>query len=606
MGNRSVGSAPAGVPSTRVRLEGFFVSASICIPRSHAHAVWVLPWVEEILRGKRLPELMKSPPWPFPASGLLAQALCRTLLELRWAVPNWRTGELTVDPALAEAFRGRGRVGLAQRLFDAEFIEGQWWAEGLEGTIFSRQTFVQFDWDGRTPVDVVVPARASPSSLVDSARPSLRDLLRKLGRVESLQGKFDRAFLASPLIAGERKEILFEVFGDDRRLVPPELVDLVPALERRRPGLLNKRETLNTRFVELPSSPVEAIDQMLSKLDAPEILYGPSQLRAKFASQLSVEIQRRASEMEDWLKTGICCHLVAGPTHRHFDALREICSALSGTRNPHLLLSSAFLSPASLRIEGGLPSVLATAPAETRFTILYGHASDDPPERQSRDVDEWLKALHAIAPDLQPRVELIAGERRSHEKVVISSIGEWMLGSWNACSSRPDLRTFECSLRGSGRGIAGQLLERLSTNMPPSRREHVVQAMSFSDGCESTVTGEEARKRVETLKRVAEAASAIAQSSECSDGESARRLSEALRGLHIAMRPFRRTVHLKVVDEHQTRDVLVALLQSAQNEVLAATDRLSDGALDAPTLRALKERQVGLRLVWGRESGIGR
>src|SRR5690606_7822753 len=52
-----------------------------------------------------------------------------------------------------------------------------------------------------------------------------------------------------------------------------------------------------------------------------------------------------------------------------------------------------------------------------------------------------------------------------HEKVVVSSRGHWMVGSWNAGSSRPHATVFEGSLLGLDPRLAVDLVDRIAQNI---------------------------------------------------------------------------------------------------------------------------------------------
>ena len=226
MGNRTSGGGRRGVRKTFVRLPGFLVTAQVCVPRAHAHALWLLPWVERLLLGQSFDEILSDPPWPRPVDALVVDQLVRTLLDLRWVVPDWTSPNLVVAPALARRFSERGRIGLAQELFDAEIISGEWWADGLGGTVLARQTALQFDWDFAREADIILEPATDRQALLDAADPDLTDLVLKLGGVDSVWGARDRVFLGTSLLARDRKDILFAMYSEQPRLLPDELREL--------------------------------------------------------------------------------------------------------------------------------------------------------------------------------------------------------------------------------------------------------------------------------------------------------------------------------------------------------------------------------------------
>lgn len=601
MGNRSVGTAPAGVPRTLVRMPGVLVSASICVPRAHPHALWILPWIERLLAGHRFQGLIDAPPWPSPPDALVAGTLGHTLMDLGWAIPNWESGEPVVAPSLARAFAEFGRIGLARLLFEAEVIEGEWWAETVEGTLLARQTAIQFDWDHKRKADRVLPAAAHPAALIDESAFDLRDLLRKLGGVASLTDVFDRAFLGSPLSLGERKDILFEAYGSERRLLPDELGELIPVMERACPDLFGARKVSPSRVVRLRSSPVEPIAAAFERLTSATVSLGPDLILRRQVEHFVEIVKRSQSELMEWMATSTKCEPVAGPTQRHFDAFREMCCELEGSQSPQVLLTTAFLNTVNLLEADGLADAFESAPANTRFTIVYGHASDDLPEQQVRDMTDWLMALETRFPTLKGHVNVVAGERRSHEKVILTSQGSWMIGSWNPGSSRPNATVFECSLRGTGSQVALDILRRVAVNVPEPQRDAVLGTLF---GELEDLAAAAAPAGSTHAHALLQAASLLSRALPLNDAVHRQAWRLAVRSVCAAMHPFLTASQLEVVDEQQTRDAFMALVRSSQRDVLIASDRLSEGALDPATLRSLAgdgNARRTLRLVWGRE-----
>lgn len=601
MGNRSVGTAPAGVPRNLLRMPGALVTASICIPRAHSHALWILPWVEMLLKGHSLEQLIAAPAWPSPPDPLISRTLCRTLIDLRWAVPDWQSGQPVVTPSLAKAFADHGRIGLARLLFEADVIECEWWAETIEGTLLARQTAIQFDWDHKKKADRVLSAAAHPSALISKSDFSLRDLLRKLGGVASMTEAFDRAFLGSPLVVGERRDILFEVFGSERRLLPDELAELAPVLERACPDLFGSRTAASSRVVRLRSSPVEPIATAFERLSSTPVFLGPAVVLRKQVEQFVALVDRSQSELKDWVAASVTCRPILGPTQRHFDALREMCCELEGSVTPHILLTTAFLSVSNLSESDGLADVLACAPTDTQFTVVYGHASDDLPEQQAADMAEWVARLEVLRPALKGRIHIAAGERRSHEKVVITSCGSWLIGSWNPGSSRPHATVFECSLRGENARIARDILIRVAANVPASLIDRAVTQLSAALKDQRVETDLHSSDCTRALVRAATVLSKALPQGESTLNDA---WTQAIRAVCAALHPFLAAAQIEIVDEQQTRDAFAGLVRSSDRDVLVASDRLSEGALDSATLRSLAGdggRSRALRLIWGRE-----
>ncbi len=600
MGNRSTGRDTRGVRRTLVRLPGFLVQATICVPKAHAHALWLLPWVERMLESETPRLAFDQPPWPHPADPLVVRQLTRTLLDLRWAVPDWAGDGVVVDPELASVFQAEGRVGLARRLFDADVLPGEWWADGLSGTLLARQTATQFDWDLRREADVVLETDAEPQALLDAAEPDLADLITKLSGVDDAWSARNRAFLGTSLIADERKDILFPMFGDAQRLMPDELGELEPVLLNAAPDLFGERRVTRSRVVRLPRSPVEQVAAEIERLPADPSTLGPPAVVYARSRRLVELCDTLANELADWLNTSTRAWPVCGPTQRQFDALAEIAGGLSAAPDPVLLMTTAFLSPGNASEPDGLCDALQAAPPNARFLVVYGHASDDTPERQLQDIDRWRDALATVDPDLAKRTEVVASRRRSHEKVVVSSAGGWMLGSWNPGSSRPGALVFECSVAGEDPAFAGRLLDAVKSNVEGSRALELVARL------EGQLRGTEAPKgrgtaAVARLRRAAAVVQGVVPAAPRADDAS---WSTAIHALRVAFHPFATATHLELLDEQQTRDAFMTHARSAQRSVLLASDRLADSALDAATLRDLggagRARPL-VRVVWGRE-----
>jgi formylglycine-generating enzyme required for sulfatase activity len=600
LGNRS---APPlrGVRRTRVKLPGVLVQAQLCIPRAHPYAVWLLPWVEGLLSGRTLEQLLETPPWPAPPDLLVSRELLHTLIDLRWAVPAWSGDEVVVDPALAEAFRAQGRLGLARALFEAEVVEGEWWADGLSGVVLSRQTAAQFDWDLRSEADHELQPAVDLQALLDANPPDVGDLGRKLGQVVDLSAARDRFFLGSPLTIGGRKDILFSLVGDDLRLLPPELAELEPVLEAHAPELFGERQVARSRVVRLAQSPVERIAWEVERMPSEAAALGPvAPVRARVARLVAL-VSRSADALASWLYTGHEARPVLGSTQRHFDALAEMCARLERGRAHLVLLTSAFLNAANACEPDGLADALAGAPDDTRFLVVYGHANDDLPEQQARDMQQWRASLSGRAPSLAGRVGVAAGKRRSHEKVVITSAGDWMVGSWNPASSRPHATVFECSLSGCSPALAAQLLGHVEANIEGSETRSVVERLRnmLAQGAE-TVPG----RGAEAVGRLKRAVGSLEQALPDEDGSRSQAWSVCVRAVRAALQPFLSIAHTEIVDEQQTRDAFLAQVHSSRGEVLLASDRLADSALDAATLRDLRgegRHRRTVRVVWGRE-----
>jgi formylglycine-generating enzyme required for sulfatase activity len=609
MGNRSSGAGHSGVARTYVRLPGFSVSAQLCLPSSHPHALWLLCWLERLLEGASLRDLLAAPPWPCPADPAVARRLLRELIDLRWAVPDLSTVGCVVAPQLIKSYRAEGRAGLVRQLFAAEVVPAEWWMDGVGGTLLSRQTALQFDWDFKKKWDVDLPVHPNPQSLLERSPPDLADLLRKLGGSQRIWQQKDRAYLATPLLVGGRKDLLFPLYGEDCPIVDDELSELAPVLARSAPRLFDKRSVapVPARVQDAPISigPLEHLAAEVARLPTDLVSLGPLDPVRTRLERLAERVQSEEEELCARYKEGRQLQPIAGPSESQFAALTRMCAALHAEpagQEPWVLLTSAFLNPDSLRAEQGLIPALAAAPISTRFLLVYGHANSDLPAQQRRDMDAYLRGLRALHRSVAERCLLVAGRRRSHEKVILTSRGHWLLGSFNPASSRPGSALFECSLRGQDAAFSLDLLAKLKENLEPEA-DHAVAVLDASlRRLQSPYDAEPARSAV---ARLVESVARLIAALPGEDTGGGAAWPGAVRGLRAALLPFLIRAQVELVDGRHTRDRVVSLCRTAVRDVLFASDRLADSALDGATLRELggdARKKRTIRVAWGREA----
>lgn len=608
MGNRSTGGGPGGGRRIFVKLPGYLVHAQVCIPAAPPLALWLLAWLEQLLEGMPLAQLELTPPWPVPADPLVARQLSRELIDRRWAVPNWAGDGVVVAPRLAARYRAEGRMGLAQELFAAIVIPGEWWMDGIAGTLLMRQTAVQFDWDLRHPWDEELAITADAQRVLDGARPDVMDLLRKLGGSSQVREARDRAFLGSPLRVGSRKDLLFPLYGYEARILPDELAELEPMLTQHAPALLGVRKTQTRQQVQLPRSAVERWAAELEQLPVDPVTIGPLEPLRERVDYLKESLAGAAgAELCTWLASGYVVRPVAGDAAMHFHGLAKMCAALAhgpAGSEPWLLCTSAFLSAESLEANTGLVAAFAAAPAGARFLILYGHANDDLPEKQQHDLESFRQRLRSLAGSLVSRCLLVPGVRRSHEKIIVTSAGDWLLGSWNPASSRADSPVFECSLTGRDAGFALRLLRQVEVNIAAGPGRSACGALATALTAATVPHNDQESTARRALDRLQKAVSLLEPALPTKDRPRGGAWGLAVRAVQAAFSPFFASAKLELVDEQQTRDVFAAYVAAARSDVLLASDRLADSALDPATLRDL--RGVGptrrtIRMVWGRE-----
>ncbi len=598
MGSQSSGRDAGNVPRIHVRYSGFIVHADICVPRAHAHAAWLLPWVEGLLCGRTLADLRAEPPWPHPSDPSLVRYLVHTLIDLGWVTPAWSSTAVRVAPALTEAWNAGGRSGLARRLFDADIVRGEWWADGLGGVLLSRTVAGRFDWDGRRRFDHAIAAAGDVLAHIEAEEPDLPDLIRKLGAVDALADTRDHAFLATPFAVDGPKDLLFPLFGQEVRVLPDELAELEPILRLHERGLLGEKRERTSRVVELPVSPVEAVLAEIERLPTEPVALGPIEPVRERLTRLAKTIESGAAPLTEWLATTVDARAVIGPTQLQFSALGELCERLPD--HGVVLLTSAFLNAENAGREDGLADALARAPANARFLLVYGHANDDLPAQQQCDAKAWAEALFEREPSLRGRVHVALGKRRSHEKVLLTSAAEWSLGSWNPASSRPNATVFEASLTGRDARFALELLDKVSVNVEDDPGRRLIDELKR--GLRQIRLP--AFDAAGTVSRLGRTVALLAKAVPDEDGGRSEAWKTAMLALRGAALPLQTRARLQLVDEQQTRDALVASVSGARRDALVTSDRLVEGGLDRAMLRDLrKDLRVPptLRVVWGRE-----
>ncbi|MBK6534612.1 MAG: SUMF1/EgtB/PvdO family nonheme iron enzyme [Deltaproteobacteria bacterium] len=153
--------------------------------------------------------------------------------------------------------------------------------------------------------------------------------------------------------------------------------------------------------------------------------------------------------------------------------------------------------------------------------------------------------------------------------------------------------------------VAKQFMARLRTNIDEPRALDVLAALDEAlEQLAPPVSTDEAAVAVRCLHRATTALAMSAMSLPDGDERGRAAWPLAVRAVRGALLPFLATAHLELLDEHQTRDAVVVLARSARRDVLLASDRLADSALDGATLRDLRgdsRRRPVVRIVWGRE-----
>ena len=600
MGSLSTHS-PRGVPRLLVRLPGFRVRGTLLMPEAHPHALWLLAWIEALLRGRTLEQVQAAPPWPAPPDPVIGRLLAQELVDLGWALPDWSGGELRVAPELAADFEVGGRDRLARRLFRTDEVDGEWWMDSVTGTLLSRAMVGAFDWDRSTRADRVLEPIASPEEILLDTQPEVRELLAKLSGFKAGRRERDRAYLGAPLEVDEPIDLLFPMWGPkDRRLLPDELADLEPGLREAHPDLFGVPASRCSRVIRLPRRPVEDVARAVEVLPLRSAELPPATVVARQVAGLRALVGRRAETLADWLADGLHLRPVAGPTDVHFAALGELCAGLGP--GGVALITSAFLNPEHAAAPGGLVDRLAAAPPGARFVLVYGHADDLTLSQQHDDIDRYLAAVRETDPDVASRLVVVPGRHRSHEKLAVTSSGDWMLGSWNATSSRPGAILMECGLSGRDGLLSLDLARRVLDNIEdPRARELVEELVARLESRDSTSDRSGDEDAAAAVQRLDAACALLLRAIPRPDGSRDDAWPDCILAVRAALQPFRQVARAQLVDELQTRELLLQHVGTARSDVLLASDRLGEGGLDPATLADLRGRARLVRVLWGRE-----
>ncbi|MCP4871991.1 MAG: SUMF1/EgtB/PvdO family nonheme iron enzyme [Proteobacteria bacterium] len=546
--------------------------------------------------------MLRSPPWPVPDDPVIGRLLVQELADEGWVTPDWESGGLRFDPGVEAGYRAGGRDQLARKLFDAKEVEGEWWMDSITGTLLSSAMASAFDWDRSTKADHVLESDADPDEVLEGAEPEIRELIGKLNDPSVGWSDRDRAYLGSPLIVDEKLDLLFTMWGPpERRLLPDELSDLEPRLKESTPELFGRAKVGASRVLRLPRRPVEAVARAVEAFPLEATELPPASVVERQVAALRALVARRGADLVDWLVEGLAVRPVTGPADVHFAAFEEMCAAAHSEDT--VLLASAFLNPEHAADPSGLASALRAAPAGVRFVLVYGHADDSPLTRQHADIEEYLTALGRADSAAAARLTVVPGLRRSHEKVAVTSSGHWMLGSWNAASSRPGGLLFECGLAGRDVSLAAALVRLVRTNVEQDAVGAQLEGMAHrldQLGSSPSTGAEEATVAVERLDA---ACALLLASVPRPDGSCGEAWPHSVRAVRAALHPFRTVAHVQVVDEQQTREVYLQHVGAARKDVLLASDRLGESGLDPATLGDLQGRSRLVRILWGREWG---
>ena len=605
-----------------VRIPGYFIEANIDFPEYSPHTIWWLAYVSELLDGRTIEQIEKNPPWPIPNNKLITRQILKELIDQGWLIPNWTMSEFKVIPKITEIYNKGGEFALAQEFLKYSTERGQWWVDALSGTPLSVQRAIQFDYDFNRPADPKNLIKLKPQLTVENLIENLNidiKILINLFKPEKIDDffKYSRAFLSSPFNLGGKKDIEFEMFGsfkgEHQRIIPQDLAILEPMLWEFAPEIFGKKPKRRKKLFFWTKSIVEKFALLLEKF--PNYI---SLITSKHYFQYIVErlqeLIGRKEEWINWYNSSIDLLPLADVSELFFDVLSEICegSLKINKKTPKsspkkIILYTSFLNVNHLYADFGLVNSLKNTPSEAEILLIYGHANDDPPEEQKEDISEYYSKIVQLAPNLKNRLKVISSVKRSHEKIILSSNGDWLISSWNPGSSNPDSQLFEAGIYGRSARFSLEVLKKVEENL--EGQEIIEYLRSFKETLNSKIEIDSDLQKLAKFyysrlnQSLLSFISLLQGSTEFMEIQ--QKYERSLCNVRICLFPFLKRSKVKLVNEHQSRDVLITQIKSSKDEIFIASDRVAKTALDRTLLNDIvgggNENERFLRILWGRE-----
>ena len=604
-----------------VRIPGYFIEANIDFPEYNPHTIWWLAYVSELLDGRTIKQIEKNPPWPIPNNKLITRQIFKELIDQGWLIPNWTKSEFRVIPKITEIYKKGGEIALAQEFLKYSTERGQWWVDALSGTPLSVQRAIQYDYDFKRPNPknlIKLKPQLTIENLIENLNIDIKILIN-LFKPEEIDDffKYSRAFLSSPFILGGKKDIEFEMFGsfkgEHQRIIPQDLAILEPMLWEFAPEIFGKKPIRRKKLFFWTRSIVEKFALLLEKF--PNYI---SLITSKHYFQYIIErlqdLIKRKEEWINWYYMSIDLLPLTDVSELFFDVLSEICEGrLSiNKKKPKsppqkIILYTSFLNVNHLHADFGLLYSLRNTPLEAEILLIYGHANDDPPEQQKEDITEYYNKVVQLSPKLKDRLKIVSSVKRSHEKIILSSNGDWLISSWNPGSSNPDSQLFEAGILGRSARFSLELLKKVEENL--EGQEIIEYLKSFNELLNSkTEIDSDLQELAEfyysRLEQSLLSFISLLQGS-IEFKEIQQKYKESLYNIRICLLPFLKRSKVKLINEHQSRDVLITQIKSTEDEIFLASDRLTKTALDRTLLNDIEgkgnESKRFLRILWGRE-----
>jgi len=601
-----------------VEIPGYFIEAEIDIPNYHPHTLWRLAYISEILKGKTILEIKNNPPWPVPRDDLIINQIINELIDNGWLIPSWEKNEFKIGEEIRELYNKGGEIALSHHLFSYITIKGEWWIDGVSGTVLPRLTALHFDVDfsKKEPTNLIkIENIENFNLLIEEKNFNIIDLINALDeKIEFQFPQFDRAYISSSIKITGEKNIRFKMLEDynesSEKLIPIELAPLEAMLYEYEPRIFGERNYKKKKSVKWKSSSIEKFALILEKF--PEnIQLITSKKFLLNQTKLLLEKLSSKDEWINWYKNGQILEPLIGEANQFFDALAEIIegkeilieNAINESPPSHLLLSTSFLNSNNLEENAGL--IEAIKSNKCKILLLYGHSNDETLQDQLSTIDEYKKRIRELNPAILNHLTIVTAKKRSHEKILISSKADWIIGSWNVGSSKPDSKQFEAGIKGKNKQFALKILERIAELVEDKIGVNFIDELrtQISDlkNVDDTV---DAEKFYAIIRKITFYLFSIISKDE-TDKETEILYEKTLKTLRLLLLAVLKKSQVELINEHQSRDIIITQIKKSNQDIFLASDRVNSSALDSTILNDIYYSETGtkkyLRILWGRE-----
>jgi len=560
-----------------IRIPGYIFSATIHIPEFSAYAMWYSAYLKNISEKNSIINLEKLP-WPQNNNYVKSNIINRLFDDglLYYDGSSFKVKEDVISHFSSE-------TSIKKYFFKEKKYTGKWWIDAITGIVLPYKIFNKYELDLSEQTSIkknileVDTAKVNSfyemESLIDA---DISELMQTVFRGESFN-EIDKAYIKNNLIIeDEIKEIEIPLSFDG--LIPSDLSKIEPLLISEFPLVFNIKKELIPKKINWHLSPIEVFSETL------ELISDTNSISLEQVKKLN-DLLKNKNEWLSWLHNGERLIPVAGnSTTLQFYALKEICLNLD--ENDSIIILSSFLNEKNIE---GFADTICSCNEKTEIIILYGHPSTDDNNAIGKEIRSYQELLSKLFPFHQ--IKVLATEKRTHEKIIITTKGEWMLGSWNATSSPIDTIRFETSVKGNTIAFTKKLLNRIKDLI----KDDVFQ--SFLDKVK-----EETKDSKKLYQEIFENLKGETQRfyNAFDDTENQSLFIDNIRKY---LYPFISKSKLTIINEHQTRELLVKQVHSAKKEIFLATDSIKESGFDSSLIEEVRRGVFGskyLFLMWGR------